>query len=148
MVPGAFCSLALHHLDASGKQRLFKEAAGRLSQGGALLVADLIDAPRAEPRELYAAMWDASADRQSRQIDAPDVLEICRQERWNHYRFPDPIDRPSGLAEQLEWLRVAGFDYADCFWLSAGHAIYGGYLAGGGTGSLTYMDALESVRTG
>ena len=30
-------------------------------------------------------------------------------EHWNYYRYSDPIDRPSGLFEQLLWLREAGF---------------------------------------
>jgi hypothetical protein len=29
----------------------------------------------------------------------------------------------------LTWLSEAGFAVVDCFWLQAGHAIYGGYKA-------------------
>jgi hypothetical protein len=36
---------------------------------------------------------------------------------------------PSPLSEQLVWLREAGFASVDCFWLRAGHAVYGGYRA-------------------
>jgi len=48
-------------------------------------------------------------------------------EAWNYYRFPDPGDRPSPLVDQLAWLKEAGFAIVDCFWLQAGHAIFGGY---------------------
>ena len=48
-------------------------------------------------------------------------------EHWNYYRYPDPVDHPSGLFEQLLWLREAGFAAVDCFWMYAGHAVYGGY---------------------
>ena len=47
--------------------------------------------------------------------------------QWNYYRHPDPVDQPSRLADQLAWLSEAGFALVDCFWLRAGHAIYGGY---------------------
>ena len=29
--------------------------------------------------------------------------------------------------DQLDWLREAGLSTVDCFWMQAGHAIYGGY---------------------
>jgi hypothetical protein len=48
----------------------------------------------------------------------------------DYYRHPDPLDRPSGLFEQLRWLAEAGFTGVDCFWMSAGHAVYGGYTSG------------------
>jgi hypothetical protein len=30
------------------------------------------------------------------------------------------------LYEQLNWLSEAGFASVDCYWLRAGHAVYGG----------------------
>ena len=64
--------------------------------------------------------------------DQADSLEVVRRfeaERWNYYRdpTPDPYDQPSPLSDQLAWLREAGFTVADCFWMRAGHAIFGGY---------------------
>ena len=44
----------------------------------------------------------------------------------NSQTFPDPMDKPSGLFEQLGWLEAAGFEAVDVYWLKAGHAIYGG----------------------
>jgi len=43
------------------------------------------------------------------------------------YRFPDPADSPSPLFDQLVWPRDAGYEGTDCFWMRAGHAIYGGF---------------------
>ena len=40
--------------------------------------------------------------------------------------YPDPVDTPA-LFEQLCWMRDTGLASVDCFWLEAGHAIYGGY---------------------
>jgi tRNA (cmo5U34)-methyltransferase len=38
-----------------------------------------------------------------------------------------PIDRPSTLVDQLNWLQTAGSTQVDVFWLRAGHAIFGGW---------------------
>jgi tRNA (cmo5U34)-methyltransferase len=37
---------------------------------------------------------------------------------------PDPIDMPSPLLDQLNWLAAAGLEGADVHWLKAGHAIF------------------------
>jgi tRNA (cmo5U34)-methyltransferase len=38
---------------------------------------------------------------------------------------PDPEDRPSPLFAQLCWLREAGFEAVDVYWMFAGHAVFG-----------------------
>ena len=40
---------------------------------------------------------------------------------------PDPADHPSALFHHLVWLKHAGFAVVDCFWMHAGHAVYGGF---------------------
>jgi hypothetical protein len=35
---------------------------------------------------------------------------------------------PDRVFEQLRWLEEAGFRAMDCFWMRAGHAVYGGYV--------------------
>ncbi len=57
------------------------------------------------------------------------TTKISSSEEWNFYRYPDEDDwdKPSKLHEQLNWIVAAGYDVADCFWMQAGHAIYGGY---------------------
>jgi SAM-dependent methyltransferase len=120
-------SLAVHHLDGPGKQRLFRALAERLSERGALLMADLVEPRRAEARELFSGGWDDAARRQSGGSDQAYTQFL--ETHWNLYRFPDPVDMPSPLFDQLLWLREAGFVVVDCFWLRAAHAIYGGYRA-------------------
>ena len=102
--------------------------AGRLSPRGAVLIADLVEPQRPEARALFAATWDRLTEAQSlAATGSTRAFEWFLQARWNHYRYPDPVDQPSPLSDQLGWLREAGFALADCFWLRAGHAIYGGY---------------------
>jgi trans-aconitate methyltransferase len=124
-------SLCLHHLDAAGKQRLFARLADLLGTRGALLIADLIMPSSASGRRLFADTWDRSASAQARAAKrASGLFEKFVNTQWNYFRFPDEVDKPSGLFEQLQWLQGAGFSAVDCFWMRAGHAIYGGYKDG------------------
>jgi hypothetical protein len=92
------------------------------------LIADLIEPQRLEARELFAVTWDRFTRIQSLlEISSADLFQKFRQAEWNYYRFYDPFDKPSPLFDQLLWLKEAGFAVVDCFWLQAGHAIYGGY---------------------
>ena len=124
-------SLCVHHLDGIGKRALFAAMFARLAAGGALLLADLVEPARPEAHAWFADSWDRSVGEQSLARGGSDALRRrFEAERWNYYRYPDPIDRPSGLFEQLSWLRDAGFSGVDCFWMCAGHAVYGGYKPG------------------
>ena len=121
-------SLCLHHLDDAGKKRLFAEIRDRLSGRGALLIADLVEAPHRLATRLYADTWDRAARRQSLETTgSSDLFELFLEEQWNYYAYPDPFDKPSRLFDQLRWLEEVGFEVVDCFWLQAGHAVYGGY---------------------
>jgi tRNA (cmo5U34)-methyltransferase len=121
-------SPCVHHLDGSGKRRLFNDISARLDGRGALLLADLVAPARPEAQRLYAAEWDHVTTTQAQTRPGGDALNRrFVAEGWNYYRRPDPVDQPSRLFDQLLWLREAGFAAVDCFWLDAGHAIYGGY---------------------
>lgn len=125
-------SLCIHHLDGEQKQHLFKEISARLSPRGALLIADLVAPQRPEGWTLFANQWDESARERSESIpNGAAAFAFFQQTEWNYYRYPDPMDKPSPLFDQLLWLKAAGFAVVDCFWLQAGHAIYGGYKAPG-----------------
>lgn len=137
-------SLCVHHLDAAGKRALFGAAGKRLSPRGALLIADLVLPARPPARELFAATWDESAREQS---GDSGLYERFLDEQWNIYRYPDPVDQPSPLFEQLTWLAQAGFHGVDCFWMNAGHAVYGGYRAHqSNAAGIAYADALAAAQ--
>ena len=149
---GADCvvsSLCLHHLDGPAKQRLFQDICARLSAEGAVLIADLIAPQRPEARELFAATWDRLAEAQSlAETNSGQAFEQFVQAEWNYYHFDDPVDQPSPLFDQLTWLKAAGFAMVDCFWLQAGHAIYGGYKrpAGEATPGVMFETALRVAQ--
>lgn len=142
-------SLCLHHLPGDEKRRLFAAIYRQLLPRGTLLIADLVAPQRPEAREFYASTWDRLAQAQSlSKTGATRLYEKFLEERWNHYRFPDPVDQPSPLFAQLTWLKEAGFAVVDCFWLQAGHAIYGGYHKGdaGTSPGVSFAAALRAVQ--
>lgn len=150
---GADCavsSLCVHHLSGPEKQRLFAAACERLSARGALLIADLVAPERPEGWALFAASWDREAEAQSlAEVGSRTLYERFLAAQWNYFHFPDPFDQPSPLFKQLTWLREAGFAVVDCFWLRAGHAVYGGYKSGAATAPphpLAFEAALRSAQ--
>lgn len=124
-------SLVVHHLPGDEKRKLFADLAPKLDPGGALILADLVAPPSDRVRNLFARQWDAAV--RSRSLARTGELKAWqrfRDDGWNYYADddPDPMDQPSPLLDQLLWMRAAGFTTVGCFWMSAGHAIYGGYV--------------------
>ncbi len=116
---------------------------------GVLIMADLVEPQRPEVRELFATSWDNVVKAQSiEKTGSMQLYEKYRKAQWNYFRYPDPVDQPSGLFEQLRWLEEAGFPVVDCFWMQAGHAIYGGYksAAKAATHRISYEAALWSAQ--
>lgn len=124
------CSLSIHHLDAQSKRDLFADMAQRLEPVGALLIADLVAPSVPQATAIFAAQWD-QATREQSLAHYGDLrgYDAFQRAQWNFYATgeDDPIDMPSPLFDQLEWLRAAGFDTVDCFWMRAGQAIFGGF---------------------
>lgn len=127
-------SLAIHHLDGAEKQALFRDLHAALVPGGALLIADLIAPASRAGWRLAAHTWEAGVRERGQQLDGDGegVVALFNKEGWNFFADPDPdpMDKPSPLADQLDWLRAAGFTGVDVFWMTAGHAIYGGFKPG------------------
>lgn len=144
-------SLCVHHLKADGKRALFRAVYERSSEHAALIIADLVAGQTAHANHLFTETWEHTAQAQARsQTNSDDAYQLFRDEQWNYYRHPDvdDIDHPSPLFMQLQWLQAAGFTSVDCFWMQAGHAIYGGYKATieRTATHLHYDDALKIAR--
>ena len=80
--------LAIHHLEDARKRELFDEVRSRLAPGGVFANLDLVSAATPALHERFRR-------------------EIGRRE-------DDPADRLADLADQLGWLRAAGFTAVDC----------------------------------
>jgi tRNA (cmo5U34)-methyltransferase len=129
-VQAVVSSLAIHHLDGEQKRALYRDLYRLLNPGGVLIIADLIQPVRPSGVEVAALAWDEAVRQAALARDGHDaVFQMFQRDQWNIYRYPDPMDQPSGVYEQLRWLEEAGFVDVDVFWLKAGHAIYGGRKA-------------------
>lgn len=123
-------SLSVHHLSNAGKRLLFRNMFARLAPGGALLLADIIKPANQHIANLFARQYDEIVRQQSLAIRGDlSGYEQFEKEQWNYFTYGDPAgyDKPSLLHDQLRWLLEVRFSLVDCFWLRAGHAIYGGY---------------------
>jgi tRNA (cmo5U34)-methyltransferase len=121
-------SLALHHVTHAAKPALYRRLREALAPGGALLVADLYCPASEAGRAAAADAWDAAVRRADAEAGAGGAAwERFVADRWNWFRYPDEVDHPAPLADELDRLRAAGLAGADVFWAEAGHAVYGGF---------------------
>lgn len=121
-------SLVFHHLEGADKRTLFTRLFDRLEPGGALLFADVMAPQSALAGEHSAAAWEEETRRRSVEVHGDGrAHEFFIRERWNIYRHPDPMDKPSTIPDQLRWMEEVGFEGADVFWARSGHALLGGY---------------------
>lgn len=123
---GVMTSLAVHHLDGPGKQQLYRDVFAMLIPGGVFVMADLMEPATQVGREVAARGWDEAVHQASHEQFGGDAAERAfTATGWNYYRLsgPDPIDKPSSVAQHLNWLGAAGFQGVDVVWMYAGHAV-------------------------
>ncbi|MDF9798685.1 tRNA (cmo5U34)-methyltransferase [Catalinimonas alkaloidigena] len=122
-------SLAVHHLNAQQKQQLFQDLQERLHPGGALLIADIIRPVTQKGHQVAASLWEQWVRETTEEAGNLEAYQEFVDEKWNYFKHPDAdtIDQPSGLSEQLNWLENAGFKDVEVYWMTAGHAIFGGW---------------------
>ena len=124
---GVMTSLAVHHLDDAGKQELYRDVRDMLAPGGVFVMADLVEPTGPAARKLAGDQWDEAVRLASERLFGDDEAALVfRDTEWNYFRLPcpDPVDRPSSVAEHLRWLDAAGFGAVDLAWMFAGHAIF------------------------
>jgi tRNA (cmo5U34)-methyltransferase len=121
-------SLVIHHLDGTEKRELFRCLRKKLEAGGALLYADVVEARSEVGRRHMARAWDEEVRQRSLRIRGDESAYRAFVDRdWNMFEHPDPMDKPSGAAEQLRWLEETGFAGVDVPWARAGHAVFCAY---------------------
>lgn len=148
-------SLAIHHLTDEAKRTLFQSVARLTVPHAAMIYFDVVGYRRPEAWQAQAETYDIVVRSQSQRTeDSNASMARFKDEHWNIFRYPDPdIDILTPLADQLNWLGQAGFAYADCFSLHAGHAVIGAYKSdwrgdshGIPSAGVTYESALSIVR--
>lgn len=108
--PGSFdlvlSSLAVHHLDDSQKRALCGAVARWLRPGGWFVLCDRFRTDAPHLAELHRRLRREHA-----------FARGATDEEWQRWvQHETEHDRPCLLAEQLGWLREAGFGVADCVW--------------------------------
>jgi SAM-dependent methyltransferase len=111
-------SLCVHHLPDERKQGLFTEIFDRLVPGGWYLNYDLV---RTEDPVVEAA-WQRANDRDDPEAAAKRLHRTPAEQAGydNHVRYIVP------LAQQLDYLRSAGFCGIDVYWKQMENVLYGG----------------------
>ena len=120
-------SMAIHHLVGPQKQELFFDVYQMLAEGGAFVIADIVEHSNRVGQRVSAETWDEVVRKRSIELDGDmRAFEFFKREGWNTFWYLDPedIDKPSPLFDQLKWLEKAGFVEVDVHWMLAGHAVF------------------------
>jgi len=122
---GVMSSLAVHHLDGPGKQALYRDIHDMLVPRGVFVLADLVEPTSVRSRDVAGDAWQAAVERGSQEkFGGDEATRAFEATKWNYYRYPDPLDRPSSVVDNIDWLRGAGFQDVDIVWMYAGHAVF------------------------
>ena len=98
-------ALSIHHLEDQAKRRLFRRIHDALRPGGIFINADQSLGATREIEDAYQRRWEADVDRSG--ISQDDFA--AAKERAE-------LDRSATFADQIAWLRDAGFRHADIGW--------------------------------
>jgi tRNA (cmo5U34)-methyltransferase len=96
-------ALAIHHLDDTAKQRLFRRVRAALEPGGVFVNVEQV----AGSSDAFTALYDRWHEACARAAGSDDAEWSAAVERM-------AFDRCASVEDQLGWLRDAGFEHADC----------------------------------
>jgi len=108
-------SLSIHHLDDADKRTVFKKAHASLKPNGVFVNAEQVAGPTPALEARYKTLW-------LEQVRAAGATE--QQIEASLYRQQE--DRCATVADQLLWLREAGFADADCWFKDNRFAVMAG----------------------
>ncbi|TLG78929.1 class I SAM-dependent methyltransferase [Methylocystis sp. B8] len=98
-------ALSIHHLDHEAKRWLFRRIHDALRPGGVFINADQSLGATSEIEDAYQRRWEADVRRSG--IDDEDFAAARKRAK---------LDRSATFADQIAWLKDAGFGYADIGW--------------------------------
>ena len=117
-------SLAIHHLDAAGKEALYRWVLQKLSPGGRFVNIDVVLSRAPALESEYLELWREWI-RTNASVEAnPGLLETPDRYRSNSDNQPDT------LPAQLNMLERAGFSEVDCYAKFGIFAAFGGKKPG------------------
>ena len=108
-------ALSIHHLDDGAKRALFARVCEALRPGGLFVNAEQVLGPTPAAEARYRRLWDEQVLGSG--VDRAEYERAV--ERMGH-------DRCATLADQLEWMRAAGFVEIDCAFKQWRLAVYFG----------------------
>ncbi len=111
----------VHHLETEEKRDLFARVLSVLRPGGLFLMSEPVQLEAPQLFGLYRALLDHARQRQGFEPLPPgyDLDAFHEQLERNQ-------DRLETVADQLQWMRAAGFGPRACFWRHGNRAIFGG----------------------
>lgn len=105
--------LATHHLEDTEKQRLYKRIYDALKHGGVFINREVVLGETPSLTDRYLCFW-----REYIRSNGED------DEIWYNKHLDE--DFPATVADQLCWLKEAGFIDFGCYWRYFNFAIFGG----------------------
>jgi len=115
-----FSSLAIHHLTKEEKSDVYEYAYNHLNFDGHFLNYDVIIAPTTDLEKWCMSLWRLWIKDHPRKDDAAKLLDIPEKYKANTDNIAD------SLSDQLEALRLVGFEGVDCFFKYGAFALFGG----------------------
>ncbi len=108
-------ALSIHHLDDPGKARLYRRLYGLLSDGGVFVNADQVLGATPGIEADYQRQW-------REKILASGLSGVEKAAVFERMK----MDRPATLADNLQWLRDAGFRDVDVYYKYYNFAVISG----------------------
>lgn len=119
-----FSSNAIHHLDMSGKSRLYNTFYRILKKGGLFINYDVVQPSSARSEQWQFSMW---RDWMNEQLAAQgNTTGLSRHDGLPDLYKSKQDNQPSLLADQLLALEQTGFKDVDCFFKYGIFALFGG----------------------
>jgi tRNA (cmo5U34)-methyltransferase len=115
---------AIHHLDFSGKKRLYSKILNELKPGGLFLNLDPVAPSSDRSEQLQFKLWIDWMRETVKERNLAIESEAIENVPSEYKKKPE--NKPGGLIEQVQMLQEIGFHDVDCFYKYGIFALFGG----------------------
>ena len=119
-----FSSMAVHHLDYSGKTMLYAKLFRELAADGLFLIYDMVLPPSDRSETWQFRMWVDWMN--ERLVETGNEHSVAKYNNLPNIYKSKSENQPSPLPDQLEALRKIGFRDVDCYYKYGVFALFGG----------------------